>query len=119
MGNTYHHHSEEKKPLKWFASPLVEDHIKDHGDMEHQIPAITRENTQSVLGSEFQDHNAEADLQLEVEVCTQELRDMPSFQRHAEATTQELFFDLCKYSKLTTVQSCLANDAISQSLSRT
>jgi hypothetical protein len=22
---------------------------------------------------------------------------MPAFQRHAEATTQELFFDLCKY----------------------
>jgi hypothetical protein len=25
MGNTYHHHSEERKPLRWFASPLKED----------------------------------------------------------------------------------------------
>lgn len=103
MGNTYHHHSEEKKPLKWFASPLVEDHVKDDGEKEHQSPAITRENTQSVLDSEFHDPNAEAGLQLEVEVCTQELRDMPSFKRHAEATNQELFFDLCKHLDLSTI----------------
>ncbi|KAI4624491.1 hypothetical protein J4E83_004166 [Alternaria metachromatica] len=105
MGNTYHHHSEEKKPLKWFASPLVEDHVKDDGEKEHQSPAITRENTQSVLDSEFHDPNAEAGLQLEVEVCTQELRDMPSFKRHAEATNQELFFDLFFVANLTTFTS--------------
>jgi hypothetical protein len=93
MGHNYHHHNHEKKPLRWFASPLVEE----TSEKEHQSPAITRENTQSVLDSEVQGTDAEVVLALEVETCAQELRDMPAFQRHAEATTQELFFDLCKY----------------------
>jgi hypothetical protein len=93
MGYNYHHHNNEKKPLRWFASPLVEY----HDEKEHQSPPITRENTQSVFENDAQGVNAEAGLNLEVEACAQELRDMPAFQRHAEATTQELFFDLCKY----------------------
>jgi hypothetical protein len=96
MGNTYHHHSEERKPLRWFASPLKED----QDGKEKRSPPITRENTQSILGDGVQIADTEAGLPLELERDAQELRGLPAFQRHAEATNVELFFDLCKYRYL-------------------
>jgi hypothetical protein len=96
MRNTYHHHSEERKPLRWFASPLKED----QDEKEKRSPPITRENTQSILGDGVQNADVEAGLPLELECDAQQLRDLPAFQRHAEATNVELFFDLCKYHNL-------------------
>jgi hypothetical protein len=92
MGHGYHHHSHEKKPLQWFASPLAEDHHKK----EHQSPPITRENTQAVLDSGNRSDDVDDGPPLQARADDTKLHDMPEFQRHAEATTQELFFDLCK-----------------------
>ncbi|RII21724.1 hypothetical protein CUC08_Gglean000891 [Alternaria sp. MG1] len=101
MGHGYHHHSHEKKPLQWFASPLAEDHHKK----EHQSPPITRENTQAVLDSGTRSDDVDDGPPLQARADDTKLHDMPEFQRHAEATTQELFFDLFFVANLTTFTS--------------
>ncbi|CAN9221974.1 unnamed protein product [Alternaria sp. RS040] len=101
MGHGYHHHNHEKKPLQWFASPLAEDHHKK----EHQSPPITRENTQAVLDSGTQSDEVDDGPPLQARADDTKLHEMPEFQRHAEATTQELFFDLFFVANLTTFTS--------------
>ena len=98
----YHHHAHEKKPLTFFASPLAND---EHLESEDRPSLISRSSSSKPREETDLNRDTEAGLPTEVEVCAQELRDVPAFQRHAEATTQELFFDLFFVANLTTFTS--------------
>jgi len=99
---SYHHHRHhrhhqphvhEKKPLTFFASPLVDDH---HGNTRLS-PPISHANTESSLEGTYWATDTEDGLTTEVEASAQELRDMSAFHRHSEATTQELLLGIvCK-----------------------
>ena len=97
----YHHHAHEKKPLTFFASPLADD---EHLEKEGRNSPLSRSSSKPREENNF-NRDTEAGLPTEVEVCAQALRDVPAFQRHAEATTQELFFDLFFVANLTTFTS--------------
>jgi hypothetical protein len=84
------HHSHQKKPLNFFCLPLIDDRDDEKDGVS---PTISRAATRTVEDGR---HGSEAGLPFEAYACNEELRDIPAFLRHAEATSQELFFDLCK-----------------------
>jgi hypothetical protein len=81
--------------LTFFASPLIEE---DHNEKPRPSPPIARTNWSREDGRPGSQDNP----RLELTTNESELNEMPAFHRHNEATTQELFFDLCKY--ITTLQ---------------
>lgn len=87
-----HHHG----PLKFIASPLR--HV-EHSEKEEQTPlggsdqSFNKTNTNTEV-LPFQNNDGK-------------LHDTPEFQRHEEATTSELFYDLFFVANLTTFTSLL------------
>lgn len=94
MTHEQHH---ENKLLQFFASPLQE--------RSHQS---TLQNDNPSSHSSFQEHHdpknqnqsASDDTSPAVANADTNQHDMPVFHRHAEATTAELFYDLCEHIPL-------------------
>ncbi|KAF2015331.1 hypothetical protein BU24DRAFT_450068 [Aaosphaeria arxii CBS 175.79] len=87
------HHSEARKSLGIFASPL------QHADHSHKDSASSDEENQKSTNTDANHvpfNNTDCDL-----------HDSPSFHRHAEATTAELFYDLFFVANLTTFTAML------------
>ncbi|KAF2647659.1 hypothetical protein K491DRAFT_723245 [Lophiostoma macrostomum CBS 122681] len=105
MGHEGHPHHEEK-PLSFFASPLL-SHSANQGHA--YAPAETHHShTPSIHSSNDLEHQKTADTtHVPFQNTDCDLHDSPSFHRHAEATTAELFYDLFFVANLTTFTSVL------------
>ena len=84
------HEEHPKAALTFFASPLRPDH-----------------KVQQTRSSSPANNGVGLDVERSEEVplpnpTDEQLHDMPAFQRHAEASNHELFFDLCKLKPSTT-----------------
>jgi hypothetical protein len=84
----HEHHHEEKSPLSFFASPLhaheaAPKHVHSHAPSTYSDDVEHQKNMHTTMSVPFA--NNEGDL-----------HDTPAFHRHAEATTAELFYDLCE-----------------------
>lgn len=109
MGHEGHHH-EEKKPLSFFASPLIDHSPHESSGHNYQHTATSESGSDleqqhkqtAYTGAQPHDPSqpdfANAD-------CS--LHDNPAYHRHAEATTSELFYDLFFVANLTTFTSLL------------
>jgi hypothetical protein len=110
-----HEHFHEKKPLKFFASPL-HDEIEEthHGSYHaHHHASVALKK----LEDETKHHHHSTEDNVVFEAEDDSLYDMPAFQRHAEATTAELFSDLCKPPCIwnqSTISKYLADGVFSQ-----
>lgn len=102
MGHEAHHH-ETKKHLAFFATPLVERSPVTHGyanasnddtDLEHQHKTAAHAHAAGSSQPNFGNMDYS-------------LHENPAFQRHAEATSAELFYDLFFVANLTTFTSML------------
>ncbi|KAF3050833.1 hypothetical protein E8E11_007312 [Didymella keratinophila] len=102
MGHEAHHH-EEKTPLGFFATPLVEPSSTAHqytnasnsdADLEQQHKTAAHAQAVDTPQPNFGSMD-----------CS--LHENPAFRRHAEATTAELFYDLFFVANLTTFTSML------------
>jgi low temperature requirement protein LtrA len=99
MGHESHPH-ESKQNLSFFASPLVHSHPS--------TPTYTNPSPPDLEHQQKSAHNATISSpppEFENMDCT--LHSLPSFHRHAEATTAELFYDLFFVANLTTFTSML------------
>lgn len=95
MGHGEHH--EEKQALSLFASPL------HHHEPETSASDLELQQKQQPNAS-ITPHNSS---EPEFENMDYPTHDSPSFHRHAEATTHELFYDLFFVANLTTFTSML------------
>ncbi|KAF1961254.1 hypothetical protein CC80DRAFT_488575 [Byssothecium circinans] len=91
------HQSEEEQPLHLFASPLHEHPNQTHRSKNSQASDIELTKTQDQHTTNHVPFDRMDDV----------LHDKPSFHRHAEATTAELFYDLFFVANLTTFTSVL------------
>lgn len=98
MGHEAHHHHEEKQNLSLFSSPLVH-HSPAHSSSTH--------TTDIESPHQYKHPNDASASTPEFENMDCSLHDHPSFHRHAEATTAELFYDLFFVANLTTFTSML------------
>jgi hypothetical protein len=113
-----HEHFHEKKPLKFFASPL-HDEIEEthHGSYHaHHHASVALKKLEDEK-HETKHHHRSTEDNVVFGAEDDSLYDMPTFQRHAEATTAELFFDLCKPPCIwnqSTISKYLADGVFSQ-----
>ncbi|KAH8712198.1 bacterial low temperature requirement A protein-domain-containing protein [Phaeosphaeriaceae sp. PMI808] len=84
-----HHHSEEKTSLSFFASPLHEPSHESLPSSDVELQQKSDPNSPHFDNTDYSVHNN------------------PTFHRHAEATTAELFYDLFFVANLTTFTSNL------------
>ena len=113
MGHEAHHH--EPKPLKWFASPIVdtenESSTAHRGNPHYRGPSLTTSTTYA-SDAELGRSNSFRSKLLNPSICSSSAT--PAFHRHEEATTAELFYDLFFVANLTTFTSMLEiNDTAS------
>jgi hypothetical protein len=81
------HEHRQRAGLRFFASTLVPDAL---------VPPAGHHGPSTSVASEVE-NVAEVDIHLRLDNATDsDMRDMPAFQRHEEASNHELFFDLCK-----------------------
>ncbi|KAF2640764.1 hypothetical protein P280DRAFT_490167 [Massarina eburnea CBS 473.64] len=98
MGHDDHlHSSEESQPLRLFASPL-----HDHGAPRRYS---TSSHTSNIELTKPEDPHTTNHVPFDR--MDDVMHDKPSFHRHAEATTAELFYDLFFVANLTTFTSIL------------
>ncbi|KAH7125605.1 bacterial low temperature requirement A protein-domain-containing protein [Dendryphion nanum] len=93
------HSHNEKEPLRFLASPLhnhpIDSHNQEHNHLiQHPSPDL-----------EYQKPSSRDSTPVPKTDCN--LHSHPSFHRHAEATTSELFYDLFFVANLTTFTSML------------
>lgn len=93
MGHEGHHH-EPKETLSFFKSPL---HEHGHATTHHDHVSSSHS---SDIEAKPVDPRVANSAPFENQDC--EIHDSPSFHRHAEATTAELFYDLFFVANLTT-----------------
>jgi hypothetical protein len=74
--------------LTFICSPLIDDRDDEKDSVSLPISRATTMTVEDVR------HGSEAGLPFEAYACNEELHAMPAFLRHAEATSQELFFHL-------------------------
>ncbi|CAI6334022.1 unnamed protein product [Periconia digitata] len=102
------HHVEERRSLRLFASPLHEhsDTILENAPAHHHHGSLD----QKPLRPQHHHHSSSSDVESfdHVEYPEHHRPDQhPTFHRHAEATTAELFYDLFFVANLTTFTSII------------
>lgn len=94
MGHEGHHH-EEKTPLSFFASPLLEH------STHHQPASISSHDIEDPKKPAHHENHDEQPF----ENMDSTIMDSPAYRHHAEATTAELFYDLFFVANLTSFTS--------------